>query len=71
MAYVDLNPIRAKIASNIATSRYISVKMRNQQLRKNPERAKQPLMPLVGVRTFNLPGISASSFRCVRKFGSV
>ena len=38
MAYVDLNPVRAKIASNIATSRYTSITMRNQQLQKNPER---------------------------------
>jgi len=28
------------------------------QLRKNPERANQPLMPLIGVRCFNLPGVS-------------
>ena len=62
MAYVDLNPVRAKIASNIATSRYTSVKMRNQQLQKNPERANQPLMPLVGVRSFNLPDISAADY---------
>ena len=62
MAYVDLNPVRAKVASNIATSRYTSVKLRNQQLRKNPERANQPLMPLVGVRSFNLPGISAAGY---------
>ncbi len=62
MAYVDLNPIRANIASDIATSRYTSVNMRNQQLRKNPERAHQPLMPLVGVRSFNLPGISAADY---------
>ncbi len=34
IAYVDLNPVRAKIASNIATSRYTGFKMRNQQLRK-------------------------------------
>jgi len=46
-AYVDLNPVRAKIASSISTSRYTSVKIRNQQLRKNPERANQLLMPLV------------------------
>ena len=38
MTYVDLNPVRANIASNIATSRYTSVKLRNQQLRKNPKR---------------------------------
>ena len=34
MTYVDLNPVRAKITPNIATSRYTSVKMRNQQLQK-------------------------------------
>ena len=49
MAYVDLNPVRAKIASNIATSRYTSVKMRNQQLRKNPEHANQPLVLTQGL----------------------
>ena len=62
MAYVDLNPVRAKIAGNIAASRYTSVKTRNQQLRKNPEHASQPLMPLVGVRSFNLPTISAADY---------
>ena len=62
MAYVDLNPVRAKAASNIATSRYTSVKLRNQQLCKNPGRANQPLMPLVGVRSFNLPGISEADY---------
>ena len=36
--------------------------MRNQQLRKNPERANQQLMPLVGLRSFNLPDISAADY---------
>ena len=62
MAYVDLNPVRAEIASNIATSRYTSFEMRNQQLLKDSKRANQPLMPLVGVRSFNLPGISEADY---------
>ena len=62
MAYVDLNPVRAKIASNIATSRYTSVKMCNQQLLKDSKRANQPLMPLVGVRSFNFPSISEADY---------
>ncbi len=62
MAYVDLNPVRAKIASNISTPRYTSVKVRNRQLRTHPERANQPLMPLIGVRSFNLPTISEADY---------
>ena len=62
MRYVDLNPVRAKIAPKIETSRYTRVKLRDQQLRKNPEHANQPLMPLVGVRSFNLPEISAADY---------
>ena len=65
MAYVDLSPVRVKVASNIVTSRYTSVKLRSQQLLKNPARANQslmPLMPLVGVRSFNLPGISVADY---------
>ena len=62
MAYVDLNPVRAKVASTIATSRNTSVKLRSQQLLKNPERADQPFMPWVGVRSFNLPNISAADY---------
>ncbi len=62
MTYVDLNPVRATIANNITTSRYTSVKMRNQQLLKNPERANQPLMPLIGVKSSNVPNLTEADY---------
>ena len=46
----------------LATSRYISIKMRNLQKLKNPERANHQLMPLVSVRSFKLPSISAADY---------
>ena len=54
--------MRAKIASGISTSRYTSIKSRNQQIRKAPERANQPLMPLIGVKSFNVPNLTEGDY---------
>jgi REP element-mobilizing transposase RayT len=62
MAYVDLKPVRASIATDISSSRYTGVKMRNQQLRRNPELAEQPLRPLIGTKSFNMPNITEADY---------
>ena len=42
--------------------RYTSIKSRNQQIRKAPERANQPLMPLIGVKSFNVPNLTEGDY---------
>jgi hypothetical protein len=55
-------PVRAKIASGTSTSRNTSIKSRNQQIRKVSERANQPLMPLIGVKSFNVPNLTECDY---------
>ncbi len=50
MAYVDLNPVRAGIASSIDSSDHTSVQKRAEDLRNDPSKADAPLMPIAGVR---------------------
>lgn len=47
MAYVDLNPVRAKIVASIAHIQHTSIQARLQAIRNDPERLEQALEPIV------------------------
>lgn len=65
MAYVDLNPVRAKIASNVETSDHTSVQVRANELRKSPEKTNDALRPVVGLSVFRLPMTEAQYIELV------
>jgi len=52
MAYVDLNPVRAGMASSVGGSDHTSVQARTQSLREEPKAAHQLLMPIAGFGVF-------------------
>jgi REP element-mobilizing transposase RayT len=54
MTYVDLNPIRADIASSVTTSRYTSINVRAKQLRRSPALANEVLTPLIGTKSHHV-----------------
>ena len=77
MAYVDLNPIRAKMASTPETSKHTSIQKRTKAV-KQKRRQPRHLMPFVGNPRHNMPkGIAFSlkdycalvdtTGRCVRE----
>ena len=59
MAYVDLNPIRTKIAKTPGTLKHTSIKKRLESMKQNT--ASHSLMPFVGNERQNMPkGIALS-----------
>ena len=62
MTYVDLNPVRANIAEGIGSSRYTSIKARHLEVLRDQNKANEPLMPLVGVKSFNVPTLTTAEY---------
>ncbi len=62
MAYVDLNPIRAKAASNIPMSRHTAVRKRFKAVEKNLSLADLKLKPIVGCVSPSFPEISERQY---------
>ncbi len=64
MAYVDLNPVRAKIARSIEACRDSSISKRLAMLENTPERLEEALSPLVS-------GLSHSSRQITMTLGNL
>ena len=60
MAYVDLNPIRARIAKDIAEYKAASAHRRTQVANNTPERLAEAVKPLVSGLTTPRPALSVS-----------
>ena len=54
MAYVDLNPVRAKLCDTLEASAHTSARQRLARIEEEPSATEQPLAPIVGFRGFGV-----------------
>ena len=54
MAYVDLNPVRARICDSLEDSAHTSAKARLDSIEKDQRQLDQPLAPVLGKRGFGV-----------------
>ena len=62
MAYVDLNPIRTKVADSVTSSKHTSIRIRDKAVRGDLKAAAQPLKPLLGCQNYNLPTLTEGEY---------
>jgi len=62
MTYVDLNPVRARIANNAMHSRHTSVRQRAKAIAQNHRLANSQLMPLAGFVARSFPKLSEAEY---------
>lgn len=62
MAYVDLNPVRAKIVGSLGNSKNTGIKLRMKKISKNHAIADELLVPIAGLTTFQLPKLSEADY---------
>jgi REP element-mobilizing transposase RayT len=58
MAYVDLNPVRAKICDTLEASTHTSARERLTEIEQNPAKAGESLAPIAGIRGFSVLPLS-------------
>jgi hypothetical protein len=62
MAYVDLNPIRAGIADELADSEFTTIQRRLRTLAEDPASGEATLEPMAGVRADGAFGLSVNAY---------
>jgi len=62
MVYVDLNPIRAKMVDSLGNSKNTGIWLRMKNLLQDQSLANQPMTPIAGLPTFQLPAISEAQY---------
>jgi len=62
MAYVDLNPVRAKICETLEASAHTSARKRISEIERHAPAASQALAPVAGVRGFGVLAITQADY---------
>jgi len=62
MAYVDLNPTRAKVSDSVTSSKHTSTQIRGKAVRGDLKPAAQPLKSVVGCQSYNLTTLSEREY---------